>query len=286
MNIALVFALSSLVFGGLIDTSYKLYSRKPRSRGVFLAGMGVVWLGLQLPFFAIMGQALVLDGPTWAYGLAAGLTLTFSNLMFIECMTRLNVSLGSTIYRLNTIGVVVLSFLLLAEPLPLVKQLGIASGIVAVLFLYERSADATTVRLSLLYLGIAIFASCFRASYGVITKAGLLAGADVSGLLVIAALCWMIGGLTYGFWRERPMRLTREMAGYALVAGFLAFGTVNTLILGLKFGEATVVIPIANLGFVIALALGVAWKMERFTMRKGVAVGFATLAIFFLSRLA
>lgn len=286
MSHALVFALSSLVFGGLVDTSYKRYSRRPRSRGLFLSGMGMVWLALQLSLFATTGQKLVLDPPTLSYGLAAGLAVTLSNLMLIESMTRLNVSLGSTVYRLNTVGVVVLAYIFLGEPLPIMKQLGIASGVIAVLFLYERSASSAAAGLSLLYLAIAVSASLFRASYGVISKAGLMAGADVSGLLLSAAVCWIIGGFVYALWRERPAKLTGAIAGYSLVAGFLVFGTVNTLILGLERGDATLVIPIANLGFIIALTIAVVWKMERLTWPKAVAMGFAANAILLLSRAA
>ena len=284
MSTAIAFALSSLVFAGLVDLSYKRYSRKPRSRGLFLCAMGVVWLGLQLAFFAGTDQALVLDGPTWRYGLAAGLAVTLSNLLLIESMTGLDVSLGSTVYRLNTIGVVILAFIFLGETLAPIKLLGIASGIVAVLFLYEGKAGSSTVRVPVIFLAVAVCASVFRASYSVISKAGLEAGANIPGLLLIAAVCWMVGGIAYAWWRESGASLTRATAGYGLVAGLLVFGTVNTLIRALEAGDASLVVPIANLGFLIALTLGVIWKMERLTWRKGVAMAFAVAAIFLLSR--
>jgi uncharacterized membrane protein len=53
--------------------------------------------------------------------------------------------------------------------------------------------------------------------------------------------------------------------------------TVNTLLLALQHGKASVVIPIANLGFVLALT------MERLTPRKCLAMVFAVVAIFMLS---
>ena len=61
------------------------------------------------------------------------------------------------------------------------------------------------------------------------------------------------------------------------------FGTVNTLLLALRYGNASVVIPVANLSFTLALVAGVAWGMERMTPRKGVAMVFAVAAVFLLS---
>ena len=41
--------------------------------------------------------------------------LVLANILLIESLTGLDVSLGSMIYRLNTIGVVAISFVLLSE---------------------------------------------------------------------------------------------------------------------------------------------------------------------------
>ena len=53
------------------------------------------------------------DMTTVAYGLIASTVLALANILLITSLAHLDVSLGSTIYRLNTIGFVVLSF-----PLP------------------------------------------------------------------------------------------------------------------------------------------------------------------------
>ena len=53
------------------------------------------------------------DMTTVSYGLIAGPVLVLANILLIESLAHLDVSLASTIYRLNTIGIVVLSF-----PLP------------------------------------------------------------------------------------------------------------------------------------------------------------------------
>ncbi len=57
-------------------------------------------------------------------------------------------------------------------------------------------------------------------------------------------------------------------------------------ILALERGDASVVVPIANLSFIVALALSVAMKMERVTINKVAATIYAGLSIFLLSRVS
>lgn len=283
MNVAILWALASLVCAGLVDLSYKRYAMRPRSRGIFLCGMGTVWLVLQLAVISVDQQHFVIDGITLRYGLAAGLAVTLSNLLLIEAMTHLNVSLGSTIYRLNTIAVVVMAFVFLGETISILALCGIAAGVVAVLFLYRRDENAGASHLPVLFLSIAIIAALLRATFGVVSKAGLEANANQPGLLVIGAVSWMVGGIVYTMWRERPIRFDDRSAWLTLFGGLVVFGTVNTLLLALRYGNASVVIPVANLGFILALVAGVAWGMERMTPRKGVAMAFAVGAVFLLS---
>ena len=59
--------------------------------------------------------------------------------------------------------------------------------------------------------------------------------------------------------------------------------SVTFLLLGLRTGEASVVIPIANMSFVVALLTSAAFGMERITRLKLLAVGCAAVAIALLT---
>ena len=251
---------------------------------MFLLGMGLVWGLLQYATLEFRGQALSLDPYTLGFGVAAGLMVTLSNLLFIESFTHLDVSLGSTIYRLNTIGVVILSFLFLGEDLGSLKLLGLAFGVVAALLLYHHrheGADATAMNL---FVWFVVLASLMRAGFGVTTKGGLAHGANGPTMMLIAAACWVVGGFGYALLREHRVRVTAKMIGYAIVAGLVVFLVVNTLLAALERGEASIVVPIANLGFVVALGISVLTGMERFTLRKGLAIVCASLSVVILSR--
>ena len=91
---------------------------------------------------------------------------------------------------------------------------------------------------------------------------------------------------TYAWLRERRVRITRKKLGYSALSGVLVFVIVNSLTLALERGQASIVVPIANLSFIVALALSVAMKMERFTINKIIATICATLSIFLLSRVS
>ena len=58
------------------------------------------------------------------------------------------------------------------------------------------------------------------------------------------------------------------------------------LIEALKNGEASVVVPIANLSFAVAMLLSVFLGMEQLSSRKYIAIGFAALSVFLMAQTA
>jgi drug/metabolite transporter (DMT)-like permease len=123
MTHGVYFALLSMLFAGINDVVFKKYSDKERSRGMYV--LGIAWAILQLLFMQAAKVSFNAGIDTIRYGLLAGVLLTMSNIFLIESLTHINVSLGSTVYRLNTIGVVILSFLVLHESVGANKIVGI-----------------------------------------------------------------------------------------------------------------------------------------------------------------
>jgi len=279
---AIIFALLSLFFAGLLDVVYKRYSRKSRSRGTLVFNIGVVWCVLQVAELAYSGETLRLDATSLGYGLFAGLCLTLSNLLLLESLTHINVSLGSTVYRLNTIGVVAMAWLFLGEALGGMKLAGIGLGIVAVGLLYRRDSGPVSSedrQLFVPFFLMAVAASLFRAGYGVITRGGILQHAEPQTMLLCCALSWVVGGALYARLSEGRFRITGKKAIYGLAAGVLVFLVVYFLMLAVKYGEASIVIPVANMSFVMAMALSVLLRFESFSARKALAALVACLAI-------
>lgn len=277
----MIFALLSLICAGANDVVFKRYARKDRSRGMVISGIGVVWTVLQAGQIRLCGASLDWTATTLTFGVAAGTLLVLSNLLFLESLTRIPVSLGSTIYRLNTIGVIALAFLFLGESLGFIKMAGMLLGVAGVLLLYQKD-DGVHPRLFALYCAVAVTASGLRAAYGVVSKAGIAQGADPQTMLLILALCWIGGGGLYAVLREGRFQLTWKKVVYALLSGTLVYLIVGFLMAALQRGEASVVIAVANLSFVVALLLSAALRLEALTPRKLAAMACAASAIVLL----
>ena len=205
-------------------------------------------------------------------------------MLLLESLRHIKVSLGATIYRLNTIGVILLSFVFLNEPFGWFKGFGILIGLIAVLFLYQGEISSSNQKQLLLFVGVAVVASICRAAFGVSTKAGFLEGADRNSMLLIISSNWILGGAVYALWRERRFRITWEKTRFICLSSFLVVGVSNSLMLALQYGDASTVIPIANMSFVIALLLSVALKMETFTTTKMWAMALAVGSILCLAK--
>jgi len=284
MSPSIIYALLSLICAAVNDVVFKRYAIKDRSRGIYIFGIGLIWFLLQMPTTYARGGEFSPTAVTLGWGLAAGLMLTVSNLLLLESLTHIDASLGSTIYRLNTLGVVVMALLFLDETLGVTKALGILAGMLAVFLLYQRSGPSrTSPRTFALYFSLAVTAALFRAGYGVTSKAGLLHGADLQSMLMIGALSWVVGGACYAIIREKRFRPTGKNAVYSLLSGVLVFLIVNFLLLAIESGQASTVIPIANMSFILALVLSVMLGMERMTKRKLFAVLAAICSILLLS---
>lgn len=280
MSAGVGFALLSLAFAGILDVVFKRYSRKERSRGMYLLFAGVAWTALQLGVIAGGGISARTDGAgALAFACGAGVLIALANILFIESLTRINVSLAATVYRLNTIGVVILAVLFLAEPLTLLKSLGIGLGVIAVLALYEGGFTSGLVSPSPIYFALAVAASLLRAAWGILLKVGSLHQVEPQLMMLFSGLGFMAVGAAYALFWERRMRITGKKLAYGAITGMLIFLVANALMLAIERGEASVVVPIANMSFLASVALSAMLRMENFTRRTLFAAACAAGAI-------
>jgi drug/metabolite transporter (DMT)-like permease len=279
-----ILALLCLAAAGLLDLVFKLYSAEQRSRGMLIFGTGCVWLVLQLVYMDYNDLALSFDSPTLVYGITAAVFVTLSNILLLECMGHLPISMASTIYRLNTIPLVVLAFVFLGENPGLIAGLGILLGLVTVFLLYQpKHIETSAIPHFKLFVLLIIGASCLRALYGIFTKAGLSSGADANTIIFFAAIAWCLGGLGYASLRERRVRITVTKLKYMGITGALAFAIIWLLTTALALGDASLVVPLTNMGFVAAFVFSVLLRLEKLTARKSLAIATAVLSIVLLT---
>ena len=277
------FALLSLLCAGVLDVLFGRYSGKRPVTGAYLIGIGLV---------VVLGQAVALtvarvpfawnaDAALW--GTLAGAVLMCANALLIESLAGINVSLGSTIYRLNTIAVVVFAIAFLNEALTAPKLAGVMLGVVAVVLLYHRGGRGGDNRLLRLSVWLAIAAAMLRAAFGVLAKIGVSDGTDPFLLMIYIGMGWTVAAIVYAAVRRKRAAVNSGVVRYAIMSGTLVCLVASFLLLGLRIGEASVVIPIANMSFVAALMISAASGMERFTAQKLLAVASAALAITLLT---
>ena len=113
---------------------------------------------------------------------------------------------------------------------------------------------------------------------------GLLEGGNRNTMLLIISSSWIVGGAVYAFLHEKRFRITWEKVRFIILSSFLAVGIANFLMLAVQHGDASTVIPIANMSFVIALVISVCLKMETLTAKKMSAMAFAIVSILLLAQ--
>merc|ERR1711935_638425 len=147
MDKGVALALGSMVFAGTNDLVFRAYGKEPNAViGLYIASCGAVWTVLSVVQKIVAAEASpaveMLEGRTFGFGIGCGLALAGANLLIVESMRSLPASVGSTVYRLNTVGVILGGVLLLGEEFRALKAAGVALAIVAVLVLYRGAAVA------------------------------------------------------------------------------------------------------------------------------------------------
>ena len=283
MNNGVFFAVLCLIFSGLNDFVFKKYSTgSSRSRGMFVSMIGLFWFLFQITFYLATGNTGGITAGALVFAALPGLFVFLSNILLIESMTVLDASTGSTIYRLNTVLVIILSLILLQEKLKVINFAGIILSIIAVLFLFERKRPGTDNRF-MLYLIIGIAASVFRSLYTVSSKYLISGGTDKKAIIIMSALFWFVGGAVYSFFREKNTVITALSFRFSLISGLLIFIVAAFLFHAIENTNISIVIPISNMGFLITYILAIATGIEKITLRKISALMMSVLAILMLS---
>ena len=273
-------AIICLIATGILDIVFKIYAAQPRSRGMLIFGVGVVWTLCHLSIISISDRSLEFNSATLIFGLAAATCVTLSNILLVESFGHLPVSTASTIYRLNTLPLVLLAFVFLGEDLGYLRGTGIFLGVITVLLLYSNRQDGTrNAHPHSLFLAVIMIASVIRALYGIFTKIGIEAGANQDAMILLAATGWIAGGLIYAAWREKQLFIKPEKLPYMVIAGLLVYAIIWLITEALTLGDANLVMPIANMGFVAAFLISVLAGLEKINCRKAVAIGSAMLSI-------
>ena len=275
MTPGLGFALGAMLCFGASDLIYKRGAVAGIPSGDFL--MAQAWMfcpGVTL-YAWLTGNLDVHSAAVW--GALAGLFLFVALYNFTQSLHGGAVSTNAPIFRLNFTLTAALAILILGEPLTLAKAIALAGALVAV-WLLLAEAGAERGKVSFASLAQVLLATVAMALTNLFYKIGLAHGALPETM--VAAQAWMFCSLAtgVGFIRE-GLRVPPRGWSYAGLAALALFGAFVLLMHGLALGPVSVLVPVAQMSFVITALFGIAMFRERLDLRKGFGLAVAVVAL-------
>jgi uncharacterized membrane protein len=281
MSQPFIYAVAALVCYGVSDFIYKQAAAHGIRADHFLMAQGWFFCPLVI-LYALATRALVLDAAA-LWGSLAGVLVFLGFYYFVRSLRAGAVSINASIFRLNFIVTVVLVVAVLGEPLTAAKVAGLALALAATWLLVgsgtgiDRAVSAARRR----SLGeVAVATLAFGAS-NFFHTVGLRHGAAPETLAVAQAMLFMPLATTVVYVADRKLEPPAATFRYSAIAALLLLGATIFLLRSVAGGEASVLVPITQMGFIVAALLGIFVLRERVTVRKalGLAAALAALAV-------
>lgn len=278
-----LFACLSMTCAASNDLLFKRRARDGAPPARHLLAVAVVWTAF-FAWPAIAPGGAWSDAALW-WGAVSGTLGIIANILLLESMRGCEVGTAATIYRLNLVPATLLAVVALGEAMTPTRAVAISVAIGAVALL----AGARPVGAAR-FIALALAACLARAGMALAYKQGLGEGAEACRLLVMNGLAWIVGAVAYGLIlsaRGGVGGLTGWRRGdvlWGLASGLLLSGNVLFLALALQGAPLSQVLPISQMGFVIAAIGGCLLFGEAVTLRKGAAVLLGIAAILLLAQ--
>ncbi len=272
-------ALGALLLYGLADLVYKRGAAAGSPPHRFFMVQTWFFSSLALLYGFVSGTLAFNAGAWW--GALAGVLVFVGYYNFAWSLRHGAVSTHATIFRLSFAVTVALAVLFLGEVLTARRVAGLALALVAVWLLLaapsaasaaagrDRRASLVRVLVASVAVGFASFAYKLGLMHGAAPVALVAAQGAVAVTLATGFAARLDGGIRPGAsaWRHAPLAAILLLVAFILLAK------------GLEHGEASVVVPIAQMGFVVTALLGFVYLGEPFTARKGAGLAAAVAAL-------
>jgi drug/metabolite transporter (DMT)-like permease len=284
MSESIRYALGALLLYGVGDFVYK--------RGAAAGAEPHQFLMVQTWFFTSCALLYGLVSRTLAFnasvlwGAAAGVCAVVGYYNFAHSLRSGSVSVNATIFRLNFGVTVMLAVLVLGEPLTVSRLAGMALVVAAVwLLLGSPGAQAGNARLdNRPSFARVLVATVTVGVLGFVYKVALLHGATPVTLVVTQGFVAVTLATALTVYIDRRIRPSRAAWTHAPVAAVLLVIAFIFMAQALKGGEASMVVPVAQMGFVVTALLGFVILREPFTVRKGMGLAAALAALLCLAK--
>ena len=256
-------ALGAMLCYGLADLVYKRAAMAGIKPHHFLMVQAWLFAPAMVAYALTTGTLHVVPAAAW--GAAAGASVFVGLYHFTRSLRDGAVSVNAPIFRLSFTITAALAVIVLDEPLGALKITGLALALLATWLLLGGSGRAGVTRASLMRVLLATF------SFGIANfcyKLGVMHGATPATMVVSKEAVFFPLATLFGYLAERrfdPPRATWRFAAPAALLLAFAFMLMAT---SLVSGQASVLVPVAQMGFVITAAAGILLLGEATSARK------------------
>ena len=283
MHSETAYALAALICYGLADIIYKRAAMAGLRAEQFL--MGQAWfLFPSLVTWAWLSGRLV---PSWPalWGSAAGLAVLIGFYNYSRSLRLGSVSVIAPVFRLNFLVTAGLAIGLLHELLTAWKVGGFALALLAGWLLLggtvrQGPVERSAARRALLQ---ALLATVAAGTANFFYKVGLIGGATPETILVAQGMVFTSLITALSVTLNRRVLPPRGFARHSAPAAAVLLGAFLFLLHALRLGAASVVVPMAQMGFVVAALIGVVVFREAWTLRKAAGLCAAAAALTLLA---
>lgn len=279
MSESIAYALGALLLYGLADFVYKRGAAAGAQAHQFLMVQSWFFMPCVLAYALLTGALRFSTGLLW--GGLAGLLVLVGFYNFAHSLKSGAISVNAPVFRLSFTITAALAVLLLGEPLGAFKLAGIALALLAVWLLLAAppAGEAPERRESRSSLARVLVATTAVGVANFIYTLGLRAGSTPASLIVAQAAVVVPVATVFAGVVDRGIRPSRAVLAYAPIAAVLLAFAFSFLVESLAHGEASVVVPIGQMGFVVTALAGFVFLREPFTLRKGAGLAAALAAL-------
>jgi drug/metabolite transporter (DMT)-like permease len=279
MTPGIEYALGAMLFFGIGDLVYK----RGAAAGVPPHHLLMVQSWVFMPTVALYGlftgTLTFVAGTLW--GCLVGLFVLIGFYNFAHSLRSGSISVNAPVFRLSFIITAALAVILLGESLTPYKIAGMVLALAAVWLLLGAPVerDAARRRESVSSLVRVLIATVSVGVGNVVYKYGLRAGATPASLIVAQASVVVLLSTAFVATVDRRIRPSGAVLRYGPLAAITLGSAFIFMVESLARGDASVVVPIAQMGFGVTAVLGFAFLREPFTARKGVGLAAALAAL-------
>jgi drug/metabolite transporter (DMT)-like permease len=288
MTPGIAYAIAALLCFGVGDLVYKAGARAGVPAHQFVMVQGWCFAPLALAW-ALATHGLFL-APATLWGCAAGLFIYMAFYHFARSLKDGPVTAMAPIFRLSFALTAILAVAFLGEPVTRLKIAGLILTAFAVWLLLANPGssasgaaaleNARASRASYLRVGVATTALGIA---NFIYKLGLSSGATPASLIVAQSAIFILLSTGFAYSLDKHLKPVSQAWRYAGPAAVLLLAAFILTLEGLARGQASILVPITQMGFVVTVALGCLVLREPLTGRKSLGLGVAIVAILTLA---